>query len=166
MNNLTTRTISKRDSISWRNLAALILIVLVCFRSIGFLLDSPQLDLVGRTLLVSPLPMPFGSYNNYENFSTKVNVSVYYHNGQIELIDLTTAYRSLSGPHRAKIVYVWAVLMGPIYSQKITAPVYNSLFCTNDLIKFKDKVFYVDIAYISGINDNKTRHYTRLCKYD
>jgi hypothetical protein len=157
-------TLKRIDSLYWRNLLAIILCVLVFSRSLGFLFGIPLLEMTGRTLMMSPLPLPFHSYAGYENFSTQLDVTVRYLNGTKESLDLKESYKNLPGPHRSKIPLVYGIWMGPVYSESLTRPIYNRLFCEGNLFGFEEKVFYIDILYTSRVDQNNQWLITHICQ--
>ena len=116
---------------AWRNGLALIVCVLMCTRSVGFLLESPEFRGFGAQLHFSPLPIPFRDLGNgFENYVHHIEARIRLADGTIiETSDVRELLDRIAGPHRFKITHSVAVNRGPVLASRFRQPVYQYFFC-------------------------------------
>lgn len=118
------------DKIWLLNFLAIIICGLMLLRPAGYVFNSPILDQIGKSLVFSPLPMPFRQVAWMENYVVKRTFHFVTDDDQVlSIAETSELENSFPGPHRYHIALFNILNWGPFISTAAAGPVYNYLFC-------------------------------------
>jgi len=108
----------------WRNHAALVLGVIGCLQTLGYVTGSRVLRGIGAASVVSPLPKVFSDVDGYEPFASEFTVRYRDARGTVRETAITPElYGRLAGPYNRRNVYGAALSYAPRLPQSMWEPV-------------------------------------------
>ena len=137
---------------------SLLLLVVGCLNSYGYLFNQPSIKGLGIVTVASPLPLVFSSHNGIETFSTEFLMNVTYADSQTNehqeaLFPLNhEIYSQIQGPYNRRNAY------GVLFS-------HGPFFLTRELINLRQEILQyavckngLDLDYekILGVDNNIT----------
>jgi hypothetical protein len=134
-----------------------LLVVVGCFSSIGFIFGMPTLRAVGTVTTMSPLPLVFSTYFRQETFATYFTLDIHTKNGSQIIIPMTRdLYEKIDGPYNKRNVYGAVFSHGPFFRAPELIDLRHQIlhygFCQKNL-----DIGDIDIKNMTVIIKSKTR---------
>jgi len=82
------------------------------------------------SIAIAPLPLPFRSFDGYENFASYREYRVTFANGETATFTDHDLAKFLEGPHRAKIPILQAAMLLPVIDTNVSTSILGYSFCT------------------------------------
>jgi hypothetical protein len=104
----------------WRNVMAIVLLVLGSFQMVGHLAGSKVIKGLGAAGVFAPFPKVFCEMNGYEAFAAKFYLEGKAGNGEPWCRELTPEiYSKLSGCYNRRNVYGATLAIAPLFPEKL-----------------------------------------------
>ncbi len=152
------------------NLLAGIIIAVACTQMFGYLVQSRNITLFGKSLMFTPLPTPFSAVRGYESLTSARTYTLHFTDGRTEDMQLDdTLNELLPGPHRRKIPYIQVLRLAPRLPQKMNDAVLYYLFCKSNVYdQYTSKLIGLDhisitIRHVEESRDKQTWEYNVRC---
>ena len=154
------------NSVLWRNVAALALLMLGLMQMLGDLTGNRLLKGLGAASAMSPCPKVFCDINGLEGFASDFTLRLESKSGDVRELPITAElYSHLNGPYNRRNAYGAALSFAPKLPPCLWKSVYNFGWSTDGPLR-SELIVPEDVRHVSVIIRTKTRGRSDIWKLE